>query len=196
MKYISIILSIVALGLIGILFFSQSRQIDQLKRHVEGEKKSTGTGFRIAYFDLDSLQAHYDYIKDVQGVAKTKENAMNLELSSLDRANQKKIEQWRQKGNTMTQAEGEQAQQEYQAMQQNFASRKQALEQQLYKEEEDLRTTIRRKVEDYLKEYNKQKNYSYIIAYDANSFVYNKDTLYNITSDLVEGLNAAYKKTK
>lgn len=196
MKYTSIALSIIALGLIGVLFFTQSRQIEQLKKHVEGEKKSTGTGFRIAYFDLDSLQAHYDYIKDVQGVAKTKENAMNLELSSLDRANQKKIEEWRQKGNSMTQAEGEQAQQEYQAMQQNFASRKQALEQQLYKEEEDLRTTIRKKVEDYLKDYNKQKNFSYIIAYDANSFVYNKDTLYNITSDLVDGLNAAYKKSK
>jgi outer membrane protein len=196
MKYISIILSIVALGLIGVLFFSQSHQIEQLKKHVEGEKKTTGTGFRIAYFDLDSLQAHYEYIKDVQGVAKTKENAMNLELSSLDRANQKKIEEWRQKGNTMTQAEGEQAQQEYQAMQQTFNSRKQALEQQLYKEEEDLRTTIRKKVEDYLKDYNKQKNYSYIIAYDANSFVYNKDTLYNITADLVDGLNAAYKKSK
>ena len=196
MKYTSIALSIIALGLIGVLFFTQSRQIEQLKKHVEGEKKSTGTGFRIAYFDLDSLQAHYDYIKDVQGVAKTKENAMNLELSSLDRANQKKIEEWRQKGNNMTQAEGEQAQQEYQAMQQNFASRKQALEQQLYKEEEDLRTTIRKKVEDYLKDYNKQKNFSYIIAYDANSFVYNKDTLYNITSDLVDGLNAAYKKSK
>ncbi len=38
---------------------------------------------------------------------------------------------------------------------------------------------------------------AYIIAYDdANSFIYNKDTLYNITNDLVEGLNAEYKKPK
>jgi outer membrane protein len=58
----------------------------------------------------------------VQDLAKSKENAMNLELSSMDRSNQKKIEEWRQKGNTMTQAEGEQAQQEYQQMQQQFAS--------------------------------------------------------------------------
>ena len=55
---------------------------------------------------------------------KAKENAMNMELSSLERTNQKKIEEWQQKGNTMTQAESEQAQQEYQAMQQNFQSRK------------------------------------------------------------------------
>jgi outer membrane protein len=196
MKYISTILSIIALGLIGVLFLSQSKQLDQLKKHVEGEKKSTGTGFKIAYFDLDSLQAHYDYFKDVQDLAKSKENAMNLELSSMDRANQKKINEWRQKGNTMTQTEGEQAQQDYQQMQQRFAARKQELEQQLYKDEEDMRTNIRRKVEEYLKDYNKQKQYSYIIAYDGNSFVYNKDTIYNITNDLVEGLNATYKKTR
>ena len=94
----------------------------------------------------------------------------------------------------MTQAEGEQAQQEYQAMQQNFQSRKQALEQELYKSTEDLKSNIRRKIEDFLKDYNKQKNFSYIIQYDASSFIYNKDSTYNITDEVVNGLNAAYKK--
>jgi outer membrane protein len=94
----------------------------------------------------------------------------------------------------MTQAEGEQAQQEYQQMQQQFASRKQTLEQALYKSTEDLKTSIRKTIEDFLKDYNKQKNFSYIIQYDANSFIYTKDSVYNITSDVVDGLNAAYKK--
>ncbi|HXB05763.1 MAG TPA: OmpH family outer membrane protein [Puia sp.] len=196
MKYISTILSVIALGLIGVLFLAQNRQIDQLKRHMEGEKKSTGTGFRIAYFDLDSLQAHYDLMKDVKAEATNKENEMNQSLSSLDRKNQLKVNEWRQKGNSMTQAEGEQAQAEYQRMQQEFAAAKQDLEQKLYKYEEDKRTTIRKRVEDYIKEYNRQKNYTYIIAYDANSFIYNKDTLYNITNELVDGLNTEYKKSK
>ena len=194
MKYISIVLSVIALGLIAVLFSMQSKQGQQLKQHSEGEKKTAGSGFKIAYFDMDSLEAHYDFFKDAQSQVKAKESAMQMELSSLDRANQKKVEAWRQKGNTMTQAEGEQAQQEYQAMQQNFQSRKQALEQDVYKYTEDLKTNIRRKIEDYLKEYNKQKNYTYIIAYDPSSFVYSKDTTYNITGDLVEGLNSAYKK--
>jgi outer membrane protein len=94
----------------------------------------------------------------------------------------------------MTQAEAEGAQQEYQQMQQQFASRKQTLEQALYKRTEDLKTGIRRKIEDFLRDYNKQRNYSYIIEYDPNSFIYTKDSVYNITPDLVEGLNAAYKK--
>jgi outer membrane protein len=121
---------------------------------------------------------------------------MNLELSSLDRTNQKKIEAWRQKGNQMTQAEGEQAQQEYQQMQQRVCERASRLwSRNCYtRNTEDLKTNIRKKIEDFLRDYNKQKSYSYIIEYDPSSFIYNKDTVYNITPDLVDGLNAAYKK--
>lgn len=194
MKYISTILSVVALALIGVLFFKQSHHGDQLRKIADGEKKNSGNGFKIAYFDMDTLEAHYDYFRDAQATVKGKENAMNMELSSLDRGNQKKVEAWRQKGNTMTPAESEQAQQEYQAMQQTFQSRKTSLEQELYKNTEDLKTNIRRKIEDFVKDYNKQKGYSFIFAYDPSSFIYYKDTLYNITPDLLDGLNAAYKK--
>jgi outer membrane protein len=194
MKYISTILSIIALGLIAILFLTQSRQLEQLKKHVETEKKSFGSGFKVAYFDMDTLEAHYDGFRDAQSLVKEQENRMTQELTSLDRSNQKKIEAWRQKGNTMTQAEGEAAQREYAEMQQTFQSRKTALEQDLYKNTEDLKTKLRKKIEDYLKDYNKVKNYSYIIEYDPNNFIYIKDTVYNITADLIDGLNASYKK--
>ena len=162
MKYISTILSVIALGLIGVLFFQQSHHGEQLKK-IADEKKASGNGFKIAYFDMDTLESHYEYFKDAQAQVKGAENNMNMELSSLDRTNQKKVEAWRQKGNTMTPAESEQAQQEYQAMQQAFQSRKSALEQALYKQTEDLKTTIRKKIEDFLKDYNnKQKSYSFI----------------------------------
>jgi outer membrane protein len=194
MKYISTVLSLLALGLIAVLFVRQSKQGDQLKQHSEGEKKTSGSGFKIAYFDMDSLVAHYTFFQDAQTKVKAKENDMQMQLSSLDRSNQKKVEVWRQKGNTMTQAETEQAQLEYQKMQQEFQSRKQALEQDVYKYTEDRKGEIRRNIEDYLKDYNKQKNYSYIFSYDVGSFIYNKDTTYNITQDLIEGLNTSYKK--
>ena len=94
----------------------------------------------------------------------------------------------------MSQAESEQAQQEYAQMQQNYQMRKQTLQESLLKHNEDLKSDIRKKIEDYLKEYNKEKGYNYIISYDANSFIYLKDTANNITNDLVGGLNAEYKK--
>jgi outer membrane protein len=169
-------------------------QKNQLKRVSAAENKAVTPGARIAYFDMDSLEAHYQFFKDALTQAKTKESAMNSELSSMEKSYQKKIAEWQQKGNTMTQAESQQAQQEYGLMQQNFQSRKDALQQELYKNTEDMKTSIRKKVEDFIKEYNKQKNYSFIFAYDPNSFIYYKDTVYNITPELLEGLNASYKK--
>jgi outer membrane protein len=200
MKNISTILSVVALVGAGVVFFVQNREIGQLKKQAEAVKPAGGSGgggnFKIAYFDLDTLQARYEYMKDVKNQASDQENKINQDLASLDRKNQQQIEAWRQKGNTMTQAEAEDANRKYQDMQQEFASHKQEQEQKLYKFEEEKRSEIRKRVEDYIREYNRQKNFSYIIAYDANSFIYNKDTLYNITNDLVVGLNAEYKKPK
>jgi len=197
MKYISTILSVVALGLSGAIYFTQNREVVKLKKQVEGMKTTGKSNFKIAYFDIDTLQAHYEYMKEVKDQATDKDNRMQQELASLDRKNQQQIEEWRQKSSTMTQAEGEEAQRKYQEMQQEFATRKQELEQRLLQFEEEERTKIRKRIEDFIKEYNKDRSYSYIIAYDnANSFIYNKDTLFNITSDVVDGLNAEYKKTK
>jgi outer membrane protein len=195
MKHLATILSVMSLALVGVLFYLFAHHTEQLKTISDHEQqRTTPNVFRIAYFDMDTLEAHYDAFKDAQTQLKAKENEMNMELSSLSRTNGKKIDAWRQKGNTMTQAESEQANQEYGAMQQEFQNRKQQLEQELYKRTEDMKTNIRKKVEDFLKEYNKQRNYSFIFEYDPGSFIYYKDSVYNITPDLVEGLNAIYKK--
>jgi outer membrane protein len=195
MKQLGTILSVLSLVLCGVLFYLFAHHTEQLKTiSKQEEQRNTPSAFRIAYFDMDTLEAHYDEFKDAQTQLKTQENAMNMELSSLDRSNQKKVDVWRQKGNSITQAEAEQAQQEIAVMQQNFKARKDALEQSYYRSTEDFKTSIRKKVEDFLKVYNKQGNYSFIFEYDPGSFIYYRDSVYNITSDLVDGLNAKYKK--
>ena len=57
----------------------------------------------------------------------------------------------------------------------------------------DYKKNIKNKIEEYLKEFNKDKGYSYIISYEPELMFY-KDTIYNITDQLIQGLNAAYKK--
>ena len=54
---------------------------------------------------------------------------------------------------------------------------------------------VKSKIEDFLKEYNRDKGYSYIISYEPGLF-YLKDTIYNITRDVVKGLNELYGKKK
>jgi len=197
MKQLSLILSIIAVGLSGVLLFLYLKGNNPAKpvtaATVPASAASNGAGFRIAYFELDSLQNNYQYFKDALSTLKTKEESMNNELAALEKSYQKKIAEWQQKGNNMSQAEAEAANREYQQMQQNFQARKQQLDQNINDQMNDTRKKIRERLETYLKEYNKDKNYSYIFS-DFPEGIFYKDTVYNITNDLIKGLNESYKK--
>ncbi|MEP7280005.1 MAG: OmpH family outer membrane protein [Bacteroidota bacterium] len=196
MKQLSLILSIIAVGLSGVLLFLHIKDTDTVKRAPAMSSIPAASGnsdFRIAYFELDSLQNNYQYFKDALNTLKAKEESMNNELASLEKSYQKKIAEWQQKGNNMSQAEAEAANREYQQMQQNFQARKQQLDQNINDQMNDTRKKIRERLESYLKEYNKSKNYSYIFS-DFPEGIFYKDTAYNITNDLIKGLNESYNK--
>jgi outer membrane protein len=196
MRNIAMVPGLLALLLTGVLFYIIYHRPQQTPAVISDSNRNQPivNNLRMAYFNLDSLEAHYLYFKDVLDQVKGKENEMNAELSSMEKSYQKKISEWQKKAPTMSQTEGQEAQQEYAQMQQSYQIRKQSLQESLLKHNEDLKTDIRKKIEDYLKEYNKLRGYNYIISYDANSFIYLRDTANNITDDLVGGLNAAYKK--
>jgi len=196
MKQLSLILSIIAAGLSGVLLFLHLKDNAPAKQVVAAATPASAgnaTGFNIAYFELDSLQNNYQYFKDALSTLKAKEESMNNELASLEKSYQKKIGEWQQKGNNMSQAEAEAANREYQQMQQNFQSRKQQLDQNINDQMNDTRKKIRERLETYLKEYNKDKKYAYIFS-DFPEGIFYKDTAYNITNELIRGLNEAYKK--
>jgi outer membrane protein len=188
---------LLALLLTGVLFYvvyHKPQAAPVVISGSAGSQQTTGYNFRLAYFNLDSLESRYQYFKDVLDQVKSRENEMNAELGGMEKNYQKKITEWQKKAPTMSQAESQEAQQEYTQMTQNYQARKQTLQESLMKHNEDLKADIRKKIEDYLKEYNKVKGYNYIISYEVNSFIYIKDTANNITEDLISGLNAAYKK--
>ncbi|MFI5151801.1 MAG: OmpH family outer membrane protein [Chitinophagales bacterium] len=194
MKNISTVISAVALFLVAILFYLFLQRSKEQPKVTTMQERQAESSFKIAYFDIDSLEANYNYFKDALAQVKNRENAMNVELASIEKSYQKKISEWQRKGNSMSQAESDQAQREYATMQQTYQSRKQALQEELFKHQEDLKADIKKKIESFLKNYNKARNYSFIFAYESNSFMYYQDTAYNITKDLIEGLNASYKK--
>ena len=109
MKNISTILSILALLLIATLFYLHFTHVEALKKVSVVAEKNAHTNFKIAYFDIDSLQEHYDYFKDVSGEMKKKESSMTAELNDLQAQYQKTVRKWQAKGNNITQQEGEAA---------------------------------------------------------------------------------------
>ena len=196
MRNISTYLSILALVAVGFLYYLHFKGEKKSVKQSSGKVITGNNNFRIAYFDIDSLQEKYEYFKDVSGQMKNKEASMSSQMDALQNSYQKRLKELQDKGPTMTQAEGEAAQREVAQMQQKFQQRQMSMEQDLKKHQVDLMTDVRNKIENYLKEYNTEKGYAFILSYEPGFMLYYRDSVYDITNDVIRGLNEQYKKEK
>lgn len=198
MKNISTFLSVLALVLVGILYFLhfKSDKTDSVSSNAKGhDSVLNSNSFKIAYFEMDSLESNFELVKEVKSELNKKENAINNELSRLEKNYRDKITDYQNQGANMTQVQSEAAQRDVMQMQQNMQSRKQALDQEYQDFYMRRMKSVKDKIEEFLKEYNRTKGYSYIVAYEPGLFYY-RDTVYNITPDVINGLNEMHKKKK
>ncbi|MCX6335768.1 MAG: OmpH family outer membrane protein [Bacteroidetes bacterium] len=149
--------------------------------------------FKIAYFEMDSLENHYEYFIEVRNVLRGKDQENGRQLSEMKNTFAAKYQELQKTAQGMTQAEVNGKQQELMQMEKTFQNKEQMLNQDLQNESFKRLQDVKRKVEDYLKEYNKDKGYSYVLT-SSPDLIYLKDSVYNITSDLIQGLNKQYKK--
>jgi outer membrane protein len=77
----------------------------------------------------------------------------------------------------------------------NLKNKRQMMEQEIQDESFKKLQDVNKRIEDYLKGYNKDKGYAYIFS-NVPDMMYYKDTVYNITADIVKGLNEQYKQKK
>jgi outer membrane protein len=147
----------------------------------------------IAYFEMDSIEKNFDIVKEVRTELNKKQEDMNAELDKLGKIYQDKANEYQGKAASMTQAQSEAASQDLMKLQEQYRTRKQTLEQEYNEIVTRRMSDVKSKIEIFLKDYNKNKRYSYIMIYEPGLFYY-KDTAFNITADVVKGLNEMYRK--
>lgn len=196
MRNISTILSLVALLGVGGLYYLHFADKKKSDAHIVNRANKGGNNFRIAYFDIDSLQEKYNFFKDISGEMKKKESNLEEQMSALQNSYQKRLKELQSRSATMSQSEGEAAEREVAQMQQKFQQKQMTMEQDLKKHQMDVMADVRSKIENYLKEYNKEKGYAFILSYEPGFMLYYRDSVYDITNDVIQGLNEEYKNTK
>lgn len=152
---------------------------------------------KIVYVNSDSLLTKYEYFKDLKAKMETKGKAAEGDLAAKSQAFQREVQQYQQQQNTLpadqraaTEQRLARKQQELQAYQQNAGT---ALQNEQAKEQEALYN----KVADYLKGYAKTKGYKMVLTYaKGNSAILFADESLDVTSEVIVGLNEAYKKDK
>ena len=194
MKNGILIFNIVLLILVGVLFYLHFAQGDKgVKSNTNANVSSNPGDFKIAYFEMDSIENSFAMVKDVKAELSKKEETINNELERLEKNYRNKITKYQAQGASMTQVQSEMAQRDVMQLQQNIQSRRQQLEQEYQELQMRKLKDVKTKIEDFLKEYNKDKRYSYILSYEPGLFYY-RDSAYNITSDVITGLNSRYDK--
>jgi outer membrane protein len=153
--------------------------------------------FRVAYFEMDSVAANFYLAKEFKSDVMSKEETINATLDKLSKNLQNRLNYYQNlaKSGTMTQETQEAASLEMKNLDDELKNKKQVLDQEyndfVMRRQNDIKT----KIKNYIKDYNLTKTYSFIVSDDPGLFYY-QDTAYNITSDVVKGLNEFYKKKK
>ncbi len=158
---------------------------------------SASVPLKVAYIDLDSIREQYDYFK-----LKNKElENEKVRIESEIENGLKKLESDRNafagRGASITQEEMEKFQYDFQNRYQALGQRRETLLNQHLANQNKALDDIQKRINDFLEEHNKTAGYHFIFSTgEGNLTLYHKDSSFNITNEVVAGLNEIYKKGK
>lgn len=157
------------------------------------------SGLKIAYVEVDTLLTKYKFCIDLnEAMVKKSENVrltLNQKASDLDKQKQ----EFQTKVQNNAYLSPERAQQEYNRiakLEQDLQNLSNKLQSELMSENEKNSIQLRDSINNFLKEYNKDKGYDFIISNTGfDNLLYANDA-YNITQEILDGLNARYTPEK
>jgi outer membrane protein len=156
---------------------------------------TSASGLKIAYVEVDSLMTQYDFAKDYSVTLQKKSNNARNTLTTKGNALQAAVNNFQQKlnNNGFTSREQAASQQAAIERQQRDLQELQArLESELASETAKFNEALRDSLQNFLKDYNKDKQFSLILTKQGDNILL-ADKRFDITNDVINGLNKRYK---
>ena len=153
------------------------------------------TGMKIAYVEVDSLMTQYTFAKDYSVTLEKKSNNARNTLTQKGNALQAAVNNFQQKLNNNGFQSREQAasvQNAIQRQQNDLQALQARLENELASETAKFNEALRDSLQNFLLVYNKDKKYDLILSKAGDNILY-AETKYDITQDVINGLNKRYK---
>jgi outer membrane protein len=201
MKGIQSVLIYVLAAAVAVLyvlhFTSKTTGSKPAKSNTVKDPNDSARHISVAYIDLDTIQKYYEFFKlkneELESDKQRIDNQVQGDLSKLE----KDRVAFLKRGQSITQQEAEAFQQEYQTRYQQIGQRQQTLQSQHLDRQAKAIDEIQKRINEYLQVYNKDKKYDFIFStQEGNPTLYYKDTAFNVTSQVIKGLNEEYKKIK
>ena len=164
---------------------------------VEEKSASTNTanaGMKIAYIEVDSIMSQYKFCKEYSLILEKKSQNIQNTVNAKGRSLQAAAAKFQQdiQNNKYTQQQAEAGQAGLQKQNADLQALQQRLGAEFQAETEKFNKALRDSIQHYLAVYNKDKKFSLILSKAGDNILY-ADKTYDITNEVIAGLNKAYK---
>lgn len=192
-----LVLNLVLLLAVAFLFYSHFNKPSDKPASgaVSASQEQNNSQFRIAYFEMDSVEEYFSLFKEVQKELVRKQDSKNSALSSLHKKHRAKWESLQKNGRNMTEQEITESSQDIAEIENAIKNTERKWDQEINDYFVTQQQNILKMIRDFFAEYNKDKGYAYILANEPGLFYY-KDSACNVTADLIKALNEKYKPGK
>ena len=150
---------------------------------------------KIAYVEIDSLLTKYRFWNDLNEMMIKKEENIRTTLNEKAKDLDSEMREFQRKLENNGFASRERAEQEnlrISQKQRDLQQLQEKLSNELQAENQKNSFQLRDSINSFLKIYNKDKGYSLIISNTGFDNLLYADPAFNITNEIVEGLNARY----
>ena len=160
-------------------------------------KEYTGEALPIAYLNIDSILLNYSFAIEANEKLVSKQEDARLKLNTKLRTLQNEMQEFQRKYENNAFLSAERAQKEYEKLQkkqQDLQLLEQKLSQEILEENQALNLQLADSLTSYLNIFNADGRYQIILSNTAKDNVLMSDDRYDITKEVVEGMNARYNK--
>ena len=180
-----------------IILFSQcaGKADNQTATTTPAQANAELAGIKIAYVEIDTLLTKYNFCIDLNEAMMKKSENIRLTLTEKATALQKEQQDFQKKYENNAFLSQERAQQEYSRltkMEQDLEALRNKLQNGLMEENNKNSLMFRDSINAFLKEYNKTHGYNLIFSNTGFDNLLYADSVFNITKEIVDGLNARY----
>ncbi len=196
MKNLSLIINAVLFIAVVVLFIlqfsSKSGSKVAPKKSISNKANAVQVNDDIASINVDTLLKKYKFYDELESKLMAKQKGMEADLNRKSAAFEKEASEFQKKvqsNSFLSQESAQRQQEELQEKQQNLYKLREDLSNELMKESQGLEKQLLDTVTNFLKEFNSDGKYRYIL--NSAAFLYGNDGL-NITDTVAGLLNERY----
>lgn len=191
------ILNVVLVAAVVALFVMNYGKDTKKASVAEGEVAAVSDKLPVAYLNIDSLLLNYQFAQEANEKLMSKQEDARLKLNTKLRTLQNEMADFQRKLDNGAFLSQERAQKEYQRLQkkqQDLEQLEAKLTQDILEENQALNLQLSDSLMNYLKTYNADGRFEIILNNNAKDNILMAADGYDITNDVVDGLNARYAK--